>query len=110
MVAEGVVFVLGHACSHAAIAASKVYEQAGILYMAASATNPKLTEEGGPNVFRLRGRDDRWPRSPATTSPNIGATSRSRSSTTVGRTESTLPRPSSSGSTSAASKRRLMKQ
>jgi branched-chain amino acid transport system substrate-binding protein len=58
MVADGVVFVLGHACSHAAIAASKIYEEAGILYMAASATNPKLTDDGGPNVFRLRGRDD----------------------------------------------------
>jgi branched-chain amino acid transport system substrate-binding protein len=58
MVADGVVFVVGHACSHAAIAASKAYEEASILYMAASATNPKLTDEGGPNVFRLRGRDD----------------------------------------------------
>ena len=27
-------------------------------YMAASATNPKLTDEGGASIYRLRGRDD----------------------------------------------------
>lgn len=55
---ERVVFVAGHLCSGAAIAASKVYEEANILMIASTATNPKLTDEGGPNVFRMVGRDD----------------------------------------------------
>jgi branched-chain amino acid transport system substrate-binding protein len=57
-VQQGVDFVAGHVCSGAAIAASKVYEKAGVLMMAASAVNPKLTDEGGPNVFRICGRSD----------------------------------------------------
>jgi hypothetical protein len=44
----GVAFVLGHACSHAAITASEVYEEARILYMATNASNPRFTDEGGP--------------------------------------------------------------
>jgi branched-chain amino acid transport system substrate-binding protein len=59
MVADGAALVIGHACSGAAIPASKVYEAAGIFYMAPNASNPRLTDEGGPHVFRLRGRDDR---------------------------------------------------
>ncbi len=59
LVSDGVVFVAGHWASGASIAASKVYEQAGILMISPSSTNPKLTEEGGPNVFRVCGRDDR---------------------------------------------------
>ena len=55
---DGVVFVAGHYCSHSSIPASKVYEQAGILMISPSSTNPKLTDEGGPNVFRVCGRDD----------------------------------------------------
>jgi branched-chain amino acid transport system substrate-binding protein len=58
LVADGVVFVAGHPCSGAAIPASKVYEQAGVLMIASTASNPKLTDEGGPNVFRMVGRDD----------------------------------------------------
>jgi branched-chain amino acid transport system substrate-binding protein len=57
--ADGAALVIGHACSGAAIPASKIYEAAGILYMAPNASNPRLTDEGGPYVFRLRGRDDR---------------------------------------------------
>ena len=51
-------FVVGHVCSGAAIAAAPVYEAAGVIMMATSATNPKLTEEGRANVFRVVGRDD----------------------------------------------------
>ena len=39
--------------------ASKVYEEAEILMIAPSSVNSKLTDEGGPNVFRVCGRDDR---------------------------------------------------
>jgi branched-chain amino acid transport system substrate-binding protein len=56
---DGVVFVAGHWCSHASIPAAKVYEEAGILMMTPGSASAKLTEEGGPNVFRIYGRDDR---------------------------------------------------
>ena len=57
LVEEGVVFVDGHVCSHASIAVSSIYEDAGIVMMSIS-TNPRLTDEGGANVFRISGRDD----------------------------------------------------
>ena len=56
---DGVVFVAGHWCSHSSIAASKVYEDAGVLMITPSSASAKLTDEGGPNVFRVYGRDDR---------------------------------------------------
>ena len=58
LVEAGVVFVAGHPCSGAAIPASKVYEEAGILMISSTASTPKLTDEGGPNIFRMAGRDD----------------------------------------------------
>ena len=58
LVNDGVVFVVGHYCSGASIAASKVYETAGILQISPASTNPLLTEQGRPNVFRVIGRDD----------------------------------------------------
>ena len=59
LVSDGVVFVAGHFCSHSSIAAAKIYEEAGILQIAPGSASAKLTEEGGPNVFRVCGRDDR---------------------------------------------------
>jgi branched-chain amino acid transport system substrate-binding protein len=59
LAAEGILFVAGHTCSHSSIPASKVYERAGILMISPASTNPKLTDEGGTNVFRVVGRDDR---------------------------------------------------
>jgi branched-chain amino acid transport system substrate-binding protein len=58
MVSEGVVFVVGHVCSAASLAASKIYEKAGIIMISPASTNPKVTDERGPNVFRVIGRDD----------------------------------------------------
>ena len=58
LVNEGVVFVAGHLCSGCSLAASKIYEEAGILMISPASTNPKVTDEGGPNVFRVIGRDD----------------------------------------------------
>ncbi len=58
LVSEGVVFVNGHVCSGASLAASKIYQEAGVIMMSPSSTNPKVTDEGGPNVFRVIGRDD----------------------------------------------------
>jgi branched-chain amino acid transport system substrate-binding protein len=53
-----VVAVLGHECSGAAIPASEIYAEAGMLMISTFATNPKLTEQGFTNVFRMVGRDD----------------------------------------------------
>jgi branched-chain amino acid transport system substrate-binding protein len=58
LVREGVVFVVGHVCSAASLAVSKIYEDAGIIMISTASTNPKVTDEGGPNVFRVIGRDD----------------------------------------------------
>jgi branched-chain amino acid transport system substrate-binding protein len=58
LVDDGVAFVAGHVCSHSSIPASKVYESAGVLMISPASTNPKLTDEGGENVFRVCGRDD----------------------------------------------------
>ena len=57
-VSEGIVFVAGHFCSGSSIPASKVYTEEGVLQISPASTNPKLTEEGGDNVFRVCGRDD----------------------------------------------------
>jgi len=58
LVSEGVVLVIGHACSGASIAAQKIYEAASIIMISPASTNPKFTDEGGPNTFRVIGRDD----------------------------------------------------
>ena len=58
LIHDGAVFVAGHYCSHTSIAASRVYEQRGILMISPASTNPRLTDEGGDNVFRVAGRDD----------------------------------------------------
>jgi branched-chain amino acid transport system substrate-binding protein len=58
LVAAGVVAVFGHQCSGAAIPASKIYADAGVLMISTFATNPKLTEQGLKSVFRVVGRDD----------------------------------------------------
>ena len=59
LASDGVVFVAGHWCSHASIAASAIYEEAGILEIAPGSASGKLTDQGRPNVFRVCGRDDR---------------------------------------------------
>lgn len=58
MASKGVVFMAGHFCSGSSIPASKVYEEEGIIQISPASTNPKFTDEGGPNVFRVCGRDD----------------------------------------------------
>ena len=50
--------VVGHLNSGVTIPASAIYNQAGIPMISGSATNPKLTEQGFKNVFRMVGRDD----------------------------------------------------
>ena len=55
---KGVKFVAGHFCSGSSIPASQVYAEEGILQISPASTNPKLTEQGLKNVFRVCGRDD----------------------------------------------------
>jgi branched-chain amino acid transport system substrate-binding protein len=50
--------VVGHLNSGTSIPASPIYNQAGIPVISGSATNPKLTEQGYKNQFRIVGRDD----------------------------------------------------
>lgn len=58
MVAAKVAYVAGHFCSSSSIPASSVYNEANILMMSPASTNPKLTDQGLANVFRVCGRDD----------------------------------------------------
>lgn len=58
LVDEAVVFVHGHTCSGASLEAAPIYQDAGILMISSSSTNPALTDAGRPNVFRVCGRDD----------------------------------------------------
>ncbi len=58
MVNEGIVFMAGHFCSGSSIPASAVYDEEGIVQISPASTNPKLTDEGGPGVYRVCGRDD----------------------------------------------------
>jgi branched-chain amino acid transport system substrate-binding protein len=58
LVSQGVIFVVGHFCSGASIAASEIYEAAGVLQVSPASSNPVLTESGRANVFRVVSRDD----------------------------------------------------
>ena len=50
--------VAGHFCSSSSIPASKIYTEEGVVQISPASTNPKLTDEGSPYVFRVCGRDD----------------------------------------------------
>jgi branched-chain amino acid transport system substrate-binding protein len=58
LVSERVATVIGHLCSGSSIPASSVYTKAGVVMISPASTNPKLTDQGKPNVFRVIGRDD----------------------------------------------------
>jgi branched-chain amino acid transport system substrate-binding protein len=58
LASKGVVFVAGHFCSGSSIPASKVYADEGIVMISPASTNPKFTDEGAWNTFRVCGRDD----------------------------------------------------
>jgi branched-chain amino acid transport system substrate-binding protein len=55
---SGVVGVVGHWNSSASIPASEVYHQAMIPMITPASTNPRVTDRGYRNVFRVCGRDD----------------------------------------------------
>ncbi|HSR56057.1 MAG TPA: branched-chain amino acid ABC transporter substrate-binding protein [Alphaproteobacteria bacterium] len=58
LVNKKVKFVAGHFCSGSSIPASQVYQSENIVMISPGSTNPKLTERGMSNVFRVCGRDD----------------------------------------------------
>ena len=58
LVAAKVNVVIGHLCSRTSIAASEVYDAAGIVMISPASTNPAVTERGLSGVFRTIGRDD----------------------------------------------------
>ena len=56
--ADGIKFVIGHYNSGVTIPSSEVYQENGILAITPASTNPKVTERGMWNIFRVCGRDD----------------------------------------------------
>ncbi|MFI0846960.1 ABC transporter substrate-binding protein [Mesorhizobium sp. IMUNJ 23232] len=62
VIANGVMFVDGHACSGSSIPASAVYAESGALMMSPASSNPVLTDDaaakGWPTIMRLYTRDD----------------------------------------------------
>lgn len=58
MAQQKVMFVAGHFCSGSSIPASEVYAEEGIIQITPASTNPRFTERGMKNVFRVCGRDD----------------------------------------------------
>ncbi|WP_274629641.1 ABC transporter substrate-binding protein [Arvimicrobium flavum] len=62
IVANGIKFVDGHACSGSSIPASAVYAEGGVLMMSPASSNPELTDAaakaGWPTIMRLYTRDD----------------------------------------------------
>ncbi len=58
LVNKKVKFVAGHFCSGSSIPASQVYQAENLIMISPGSTNPKLTERGMSNVFRVCGRDD----------------------------------------------------
>ncbi|MDH3241200.1 MAG: branched-chain amino acid ABC transporter substrate-binding protein [Alphaproteobacteria bacterium] len=58
LVNKKVRFIAGHFCSGSSIPASQVYQAENIVMVSPGSTNPKLTERGMNNVFRVCGRDD----------------------------------------------------
>lgn len=53
-----VAMVAGHFCSGSSIPARDVYAEEGVLQISPASTNPRFTDEGKWNTFRVCGRDD----------------------------------------------------
>ena len=58
MASKKVAVVAGHYCSGSSIPASKVYGEEDVLQISPASTNPRYTDDGGWNTFRVCGRDD----------------------------------------------------
>src|SRR5574337_449689 len=58
LVQAGAWAVIGHLTSVTSLPASAIYHAAGIPQITPSSTDPRLTEQGFPSLFRTCGRDD----------------------------------------------------
>jgi len=58
LIDAGVAAVIGHFNTDCTIPASENYKEAGIPMITPASTNPKVTDRGYANVFRICGRDD----------------------------------------------------
>ncbi|GAA0772594.1 branched-chain amino acid ABC transporter substrate-binding protein [Roseibium denhamense] len=59
LIGKGVVFVAGHFCFVASVAASRVYANAGIIQISPATTLPGFTDDRpGKGIYRLAPRDD----------------------------------------------------
>jgi len=58
MAGRRIPFVAGHFCSGSSIPARDVYAEEGVLQISPASTNPRFTDEGKWNTFRVCGRDD----------------------------------------------------
>ncbi|HIJ38231.1 MAG TPA: branched-chain amino acid ABC transporter substrate-binding protein, partial [Rhodospirillaceae bacterium] len=58
LASKKVALIAGHYCSGSSIPASDVYAESNIVQISPASTNPKFTDRGLPNVFRVCGRDD----------------------------------------------------
>lgn len=57
IIAEKPTAVFGHACSATTLAAAPLYAEVGMPELTIS-SNPKVTQSGSTNIFRIGGRDD----------------------------------------------------
>jgi ABC-type branched-subunit amino acid transport system substrate-binding protein len=83
LISDGVVLVVGHACSGAAIPTAPLYEATGVIMISPSATNPKLTEQGRDTCSASSAATITRASSPAAIWPTAGARRGSRSCTTA---------------------------
>jgi branched-chain amino acid transport system substrate-binding protein len=58
VVNDGIKFVVGHLCSGSTQPAARIYNDEGILMITPASTNPEITRQGYPLVFRTIGTDD----------------------------------------------------
>lgn len=58
LVNKGVIAVIGHFNSSCSIPASRVYHDHKVVMITPASTNPKLTQQGFTDVFRICGTDD----------------------------------------------------
>jgi branched-chain amino acid transport system substrate-binding protein len=59
IISENIHFAIHGSCSAASIAALKAYIDEGTVVMNPFASNPRITDEGGPDMFRTIYRDDK---------------------------------------------------
>lgn len=50
--------IIGHNCTQSTLIASKIYAKQGILHIIPTITDPKITEQGIPTLFRMCGKRD----------------------------------------------------